>query len=549
MREFLWGLGVFLLGMKLMENTLLQYGVPTLKRILRNYTDKKRKSVVSGTVLACITQSSTIVSVMTVIFVGAGIITFGSGVWVIIGANVGSTLLGIVLGGAMAGSLKLSSFALPMLGAGAIGELFFKKKKKIYFVTMLLLAFGLIFFGISMINTTVSEYALSIDLSVISQRGILGYFLIGILLTALMHSSDTMLILALSFLAQGVIGLPEAIAIMIGANIGTTISAIEWSWSGTKEQKQVALSHFLFNVISAIIALPLLSWSISLLQFFFDLPNQNIWAVVMYDFWYNLLWAALFYPFLRQYVWLLEKLVSPTKNEISLYSTHTDIHDIKKALIAFRKDVLMLFDKVYKCNLTHLGIDSRQLILLKEWDTPHQLAHLKMDNDNIEQDYKVILTIEETLMQAVVKVYQANKHKEHHHEELFMLREAIERMVYSVKALHDSKVTLDELYASKTPLILDYLEEFRNEMGYIYSMIAACIQGSVTAKQRKALDIAFDELVSADERFLTDIGDEVSQDVLSNRQLSSLVHLAQGINRSHKAILHTIDILYPKKKQ
>lgn len=80
-----------------MENTLLQYGVPTLKRILRGFTNKKWKSVISGTILASITQSSTIVSVMTVVFVGAGIVTLASGVGVIIGANVGSTLLGIVL--------------------------------------------------------------------------------------------------------------------------------------------------------------------------------------------------------------------------------------------------------------------------------------------------------------------------------------------------------------------------------------------------------------------------------------------------------------------
>lgn len=73
----------------------------------------------------------------------------------------------------MAGSIKLSSFALPMLAAGAIGELFFKKKKKIYFVTMLLLSFGLIFYGISLINGTVSAYAMSIDMAVINQRGIL----------------------------------------------------------------------------------------------------------------------------------------------------------------------------------------------------------------------------------------------------------------------------------------------------------------------------------------------------------------------------------------
>lgn len=83
---------------------------------------------------------------------------------VIIGANVGSTLLGLVLGGAMAGSFKLSSFALPMLGIGGLGELLFKKKKTIYFITTLILSFGLIFYGISIINTTISAYAADIDM-------------------------------------------------------------------------------------------------------------------------------------------------------------------------------------------------------------------------------------------------------------------------------------------------------------------------------------------------------------------------------------------------
>lgn len=101
MRGFLAGLGIFLLGIRQMEETLMHGSVATLKRILKSYTDSMRKAIISGTIVSTIAQSSTIVSVMTVAFVGAGIISLASGVGVIIGANIGSTVLGLVLGSAI----------------------------------------------------------------------------------------------------------------------------------------------------------------------------------------------------------------------------------------------------------------------------------------------------------------------------------------------------------------------------------------------------------------------------------------------------------------
>ncbi len=118
MRGFLAGLGIFLLGIKLMEETLMHGSIATLKRILKSYTNTMRKAVVSGTIVSTIAQSSTIVSVMTVAFVGAGVISLASGVGVIIGANIGSTVLGLVLGSVVGASLKLSAFALPMIAIG-----------------------------------------------------------------------------------------------------------------------------------------------------------------------------------------------------------------------------------------------------------------------------------------------------------------------------------------------------------------------------------------------------------------------------------------------
>jgi len=98
MWEFLAGTGMFLIGMKIMEEAIMRGSLVSMKRMLQMFTNSRLKAVLSGTVLSAIAQSSTIVSVLTVAFVGAGVISLGSGVGVIIGGNVGSTFLGLIMG-------------------------------------------------------------------------------------------------------------------------------------------------------------------------------------------------------------------------------------------------------------------------------------------------------------------------------------------------------------------------------------------------------------------------------------------------------------------
>lgn len=247
----------------------------------------------------------------------------------------------------------------------------------------------------------------------------------------------------------------------------------------------------------------------------------------MYDFWYNLLGALLFFPFLKWFVKLLESLVSAKKEDIVLHSSHLDYKDITKSLHAFRQDVLTLFRKVYEFNARQLSIDLPILMDPKSSMETKYGTVTVVENDNLEQDYKVISTLEETLIQAMVKMYQKNKESKEGHFELFLLREAIERVVYSAKTLDDTKMTIDDLRAAKIPLINEYLRDFKREMIDLYVIIAACMNGQVTRAQRKELKASFDEILNADENFLTAIGDKVSQEVLSNRQLSSLLHVSQ----------------------
>ena len=145
---------------------------------------------------------------------------------------------------------------------------------------------------------------------------------------------------------------------------------------------------------------------------------------------------------------------------------------IEKAIGAFTEDVILLTKKVYLFNAKALAVDTDALQDPKSSLETKYGAKRYIDNDNLEQEYKTISTIEESLIQFVVKIFE--RHKEAANEyrtTLFVLREAIERIVYSAKTLWDIKETLDELRDIRMPLVDQYVNEFTREMIDMYVII------------------------------------------------------------------------------
>lgn len=175
---------------------------------------------------------------------------------------------------------------------------------------------------------------------------------------------------------------------------------------------------------------------------------------------------------MKQYVWLLERLVSPKKDELVLRSTSIDAEHLKEAVADFRQDTMLLLDKVITFNLQVLNIDPKKLKLVDK---------KLLDEEKEEQSYNVIRTIEETLMQTVISLYKTHKTHTRYHTELFTLREAVERMVYSAKTLKDISHNLDELRASKMALLTKFLKEFAKESIDIYQTISRYREGEAEA--------------------------------------------------------------------
>lgn len=232
---------------------------PALNRILTSSTQTRLRGLGSGIVVTALVQSSSAVTVAAIGFVNAGLLTFGQSLWVIFGANVGTTMTGWLV--ALIGfKIKVEAAALPMIGLGMALRLSGAETRRGASGTALA-GFGVLFLGIGFLQQAFSGTDAGIDLVGLSGQGFMSvvYFVLaGILLTVLMQSSSASLAIVLTLAQANVIPLQEAAAAVIGANIGTTVTALLAAIGATPNARRAAGAHVLFNALTGTVALLLL---------------------------------------------------------------------------------------------------------------------------------------------------------------------------------------------------------------------------------------------------------------------------------------------------
>jgi phosphate:Na+ symporter len=248
--KFFAGIALLMFGLYTFEQSLRYLWGRQLKQYLEAQTKSLRKSIRSGTWISAATTSSTFVSLLLVAFVGAGMLSLSHAVGVVLGANIGTTLNSLLVAYVGFGEIKISKFALPLIAIGGIILMITRNKKWIN-IASLLIGIGLLFVGLDYMKSSVELFAKSFDLS--QYTNLWMFAGVGFVITALLHSQAAMQIITLAALNGWIIWLAPAFAIIIGANIGTTMTALTASLSGSKAHKQIALMHVIQNLIAACI--------------------------------------------------------------------------------------------------------------------------------------------------------------------------------------------------------------------------------------------------------------------------------------------------------
>ena len=255
----LGGVGIFLLGMIYLTDGLKQSAGEKLDQYLHRGTNTKRRGFFSGFLLTALVQSSSVITVATIGFVNARLLSMGQAVWVVFGSNVGTTMTAWIV--ALIGfKIKVQLFALPMVGLGAFIHIL-SKQPQWRAIGGALAGFGLLFVGLDFMQGSMVDYQdqfFRLDDSSFDVQHVLMLFLMGFMMTVVMQSSSASMAMILTLVNGGVIPLQLGAAAVVGANVGTTSTALLATIGATANAKRVAWAHVSFNLVAGVVALLLL---------------------------------------------------------------------------------------------------------------------------------------------------------------------------------------------------------------------------------------------------------------------------------------------------
>lgn len=302
MAELCGGVGLFLIGMTLLTDSLKSIAGNTLKALLTKFTANKFKAMLSGVGLTILVNSSTATTVATIGFVSAGVLTFAQAIGIIIGANIGTTSTGWIV--AFVGlKFSISMFALPLIAVGAIIKLLCKDRMALF--GLVLAGFGLIFYGIDVLQAAMAGFSEQSTFSLLAYDGLwskLILVLIGIIMAMILQSSSAAITATMAALASGAIDFPQALFMVIGQNVGAVSITVLSVIGASINAKRTVAVNVIFNVVSAIVAFVVLApIFIALTQQVAYFQNFDLVILLaIFHTTFSLMGAAIFMPMIKQ---------------------------------------------------------------------------------------------------------------------------------------------------------------------------------------------------------------------------------------------------------
>jgi len=345
------GVAVFLLGMFALESGFKAFSGGVLEAFLKKTTDTTWKSLSFGLVSTALMQSSSLVSVLTISFLSAGLIALTQGIGIIFGANLGTTT-GAWLVAGLGLKVDIAAYAMPILVFGVI-MIFQKSNSRLQGAGWVLVGMGFLFLGIAYMKSGFENASGQIDLAqfaVPGLRGLLIYTAVGIAATVVMQSSHATLILTITALAAGQVSYQNALALAIGSNVGRTVTAILGSINASVAGRRLAVAHLMFNLVTGSIAIILIGqfaravdWISAEVGIAAD--DYTLKFAVFHTL-FNLVGVALMLPLIGTLVAFLEKLlhehVEPVETTRALFLNRSALEFPDTALEVIIKETVHL---------------------------------------------------------------------------------------------------------------------------------------------------------------------------------------------------------------
>lgn len=490
LQEIAAGVAIFLFGMLMLEDGFKLFGGGFLERILARATGSVTRSVLFGIVSTSLLQSSSLVSVITISFLSAGLMSLIGGIGVIFGANIGTTT-GAWLVAGFGLKVNIASYAMPMIAVSIV--FVFQKSKTLRGIGYGLAGLGFLFLGIHHMKEGFEVFKDQIDLTRFALPGLFGllvYTLLGIMATVIMQSSHATMVLIITALAASQITYDNALALAIGANLGTTITAIIGSLSANYQGKRLALAHLIFNLTTAAVALIFigpLGLAVNWVSANIGIADDDFaLKLAVFHTIFNVLGVMLMLPLLQHLVGFLERRIVERVPEVShpRYLNEAVFEFPQTLENALRQEVFHLYENSVKLILHGLNLHRHEIFETDNVAETVRRSRTAFDVD-IGEQYELHLKM---LYSEIVNYASRAGNKRYDEdvtEQINALREVAGSIIQAVKSIKHLRKNIQRYTTRPQGAVTELYDELRIEIARIVLEIHRL--GHAEPEERSAL--------------------------------------------------------------
>ncbi len=526
------GLGLFLFGMHELEEALKLLTGRSFKKFLREHTAHPVKGVIAGAATTAALQSSSVVSLIVLAFVGTGVISMSSALGIVFGANLGTTATGWIVA-TIGFKLDIEALSLPLIAIGGLGVVWSRQGTKRSGFSHLVAGLGLMLIGLEFMKSGAISATALFDPERLAAYPPIVFLLTGLVVTALIQSSSATIMITLSALYAGVIPLPSAAAVAIGADLGTTITALLGALAGSTDKKRVAVAIIILNVVTDVIAFlsmtPLLFFITSVVGL-----TDPLYSLVAFHSLFNLVGILIFLPMIGPMSHWLARQFQETDHSILRHVRESDLGVPEAAIENLNRETLRLIDQSAALNQLTFGLpvtdafydvgDDRLGVRLFESAPNYARSY-----DDIKQLEGEILTYAMRLQEVRIDTDDSEK--------LGQAIVAIRAAVHSAKSLKDTHEDLQGFLDSVDDRFNAWHGRFRDGARDFYQSLYS-LKAATSAGHRFEILV---ELKSKNEQLHTslhaDIHEEVSVGHLNEVQISTLLNVNRELFVSNQSLL------------
>jgi phosphate:Na+ symporter len=536
------GIGLFLFAMYLLEESLKNLSGRSFKLFLQRITKNKIGGVIGGVIITGILQSSSMVTLMLLAFVGAGVFSMRNAMAIILGANLGTTVNSWLIA-SLGFKVNIEVIAYPAVCLGGIFLILFGNRKSMKYLAYFLFGFGLLFIGLSFMKTAMESQVQDFDFSQYVEMPKIVFIFIGFLITLIVQSSSVTMALTLSALHAEAISFPIAAIIALGSETGTIIKIVLGAIGGNASKKRIVLGNLFFNIFITALAFLFLNPILFLITDILNIKDPLI-GLATFSSLINFLAILIFFPILNSFTKFLELFFKDTDAASVAFISHATIKEPETALDLLRMETNYFIHNSLLFNMELFKIDT--LILRENIDFKAINEKRNYFSKTIEEKYEFMKQLQGEIQSFYLDL--RTKLEGEQQAELNQLISAVRSSMHSVKSVKDIGTNITNLRNSSKDIKYNFFIHHKKETENLYLELNAFLIQDKKASFEE-LQQLFDSIQNNYSTALNNFYAEAVNAPIEKIDITTVINFNRELFTSNKAMLMAVKEIILDEKQ